>query len=366
MVSPLHQKDGMDELKRISEPGTAHARIRRARAAKRCGRRWILPALALLAAVACGEPAEDPISASGMETPGHPEPAIEASELANAHEAFARWVPLVTGGRFEEARVLCTPWIEKPDPGFRAEGHKCLANVTIADASLPTPESDPRGGRPRGPRVSAEGVDRAVAHYDAAILLVPGDRDSQIGRADVLILGGRFEEAKQSVEESLQQFPSRGDLDAFLLLTARYRLMNHNEEAFEFLKVLERQHPLDHRIVANLGAFHSILGRDDEALEYTKRSVALAPDDPLNRWNLAQLYERRGELELADTSYRKALDLLQDTDPDARCRYAEFIAARLQDPERACDYALLECPSHFEQHCEGGEARAALQLPPTS
>ena len=63
------------------------------------------------------------------------------------------------------------------------------------------------------------------------------------------------------------------------------------------------------------------------------------------------------DLELADNSYRKAIDLLQDSDLEARCRYAEFIAYRLGDVSRACDYALLECPRLFDERCEGGAAR---------
>ncbi|MBW2273947.1 MAG: tetratricopeptide repeat protein [Deltaproteobacteria bacterium] len=343
-------------------PAAAHEELRRQPSAEKRGRSWLVPALALLAAVACGERADDAGSAPLSGTSGE----NEASKPTLAREAFEYWAPLVTTGRFEEARVLCTPWLEKQEPSYRTEAHKCLANVAIADDSLPVPAPDPRGGRPQGPRVGAEGVDLALHHYDQAILLTPSDRDAHIGRADVLILGGRYDAAIESVEQSLERFTTRADLDAFLLLTARFRMMNRNEEAFEFLRVLETVHPLDHRIVANLGAFHSILGRNDEALEYAQRAVALAPDDPLNRWNLAQLYDRRSEFELADKSFRQALDLLQDTDPEALCRYADFIADRLDDPNRACDYALLECPRYFDEHCEGGVSRAAAERPRSS
>lgn len=352
-------------MMRKSEPRAGHAHIRRRPAAQLRGRSGLLPALALLAAFACGD-GEDGTSSPLVSGAAEKQQAVASADLTSARLAFENWAPLVTTGKFEEARVLCTPWLEKQDHGYRTEAHKCLANVAISDDSLPVPPDDPRGNRPSGPRVGAEGVDLAIAHYDAAILLTPRDRDTHIGRADVMILGGRYDDAIQAVDVSLQEFSTRADLDAFLLLTARFRMMNRNEEAFEFLKVLERHHPLDHRIVANLGAFHSILGRDDEALEYAKRAVALGPDDPLNRWNLAQLYERRGDLEEADSSYRKALDLLQDTDPEARCRYAEFIATRLKDVERACDYALLECPRHFDEYCEGGAARAAARDPQSS
>ncbi len=274
-----------------------------------------------------------------------------ASSERASRAAYDRWVPLITTGLTDQARALCTGWLESSQLSLQVEGHKCLANVEISTSRLPASGSLAPSATKLQPRNSRAGTDSALAHYQQAITLSPLEVDSHVGRMDVLILAERYDEANAALDETLSAFASRETLDNWFRLLARFRQLGRFEQALAFLEVMEKHHPMDHRIVANLGAYYALLKRHDKALSYAKQAVTLAPDDPINQWNLARLYDQRGELSRADTTYLQALALFRDSDPRARCDYAEFLAIRLKDRPRSCAFARSECSEHFDQHC---------------
>ncbi|MCP4035879.1 MAG: tetratricopeptide repeat protein [bacterium] len=274
-----------------------------------------------------------------------------------AREAFDRWAPLVMSGAIEQARALCSTWLEGPDRGHHSEAHKCLANATIA-TSRATIRGLPEEakGAVRSP-VTRAGADAAIAHYDAAIATAPRDPDAHVGRVDILIVSGRYREANVALDESLGAFSSRALLDNWFNLLGRFQRSGAVDEALAFLKVIEKHHPLDHRVVSNLGAYYAMAGQVDEALSYSQRAVTIAPDDPINRWNLAKIYDRRGQLDDANRHYQAALAVFGDKDPRAHCDYVEFVATRLGDSARACDLAKLQCSELYERKCTGDGSR---------
>jgi len=268
-----------------------------------------------------------------------------------AREAFARWAPLLASGAIEEARVLCEAWLGEPDRGHHGEAHKCLANVEIV-TSRTTMERVPEGAeRPVRAPVSRAGVDAAVAHYVAAIAVTPLDPDPYVGRVDILVVAGRYREANIALDESLGTFSSRGLLDDWFKLLARFQRAGAVDEGLAFLKVIEKHHPLDHRVVSNLGAYYAMTGNPDEALAYSLRAVAINPDDPINKWNLARIYDRRGQFDDADRHYREALAVFGNADPRAHCDYVEFLATRLLDTTRACEFARSQCVELYQKNC---------------
>lgn len=275
-----------------------------------------------------------------------------------AQKAFNRWAPLVTSGAIDEARGLCGAWLGEPDRGHHGEAHKCLANVEIASSRTQV-SGLPKGGEGavRSP-VTRAGVDAAIRHYEAAIAAKPLDPDAHVGRVDILVVSGRYREANIALEQSLRTFASREVLNNWFKLLGRFQHAGAVDEGLAYLKVIEKHHPLDHRVVSNLGAYYALTGNSDEALVYAERSIAINPDDPINRWNLARIYDRRGEFEKADRSYQEALAVFGDSDPKAHCDYVEFIATRLLDTARACEFARVECDELYQKNCTEDEANA--------
>jgi Flp pilus assembly protein TadD len=79
--------------------------------------------------------------------------------------------------------------------------------------------------------------------------------------------------------------------------------------------------------------------------------VRLAPDDPIDTWNLARIHDYMGKPELADAAYERSL-ALQTGEQRCRstCAYADFVQTKKNDAKRAC-----------EQQKEAGCPRSACQ-----
>ncbi len=312
-----------------------------------------------IAPLGCGD-GETAQLQSSLATDGHapvesapPSPAHlpDPDPKQNARQAFDRWVPLVTTGQHDEATALCSGWLKEKDSGQHSEAHKCLANIAIAEARLETPQTLEPGATALRPLIAKHGVDRAVRHYEAAIAATPLDSDAHLGRMDVLILAARYREANDALEETLTAFSSRSTLETWFKLLGRFQRLGAYDEGLAFLKIMEKHHPLDHRVLSNLGAYYAIVGDHKQALTHSRRAVDLSPDDPINKWNLARMYDFRGDLHNADVVYQEALALFGGSDPDASCDYAEFLADRLQDSTRACKYARSSCERVFAARC---------------
>ncbi len=322
-----------------------------------------------LAALACGEGTttrEETLGVASAPPNARATPQdgpIDRDRMAR--EAFDRWAPLIAGGAVDDARALCEAWLGMPDHGHHAEAHKCLANVTIATMRKPAAQGGPAVGNP-APPLSNAGVERALTHYEKALTLTPLDQDAHLGRVDLLILAGRYREANAQLDESLSAFESRAMLDQWFKLLGRFQRAGTAHEGLAYLQVIERHHPLDHRVASNLGAFYAMTGNDEEALAQLERAVTINPDDPYNHWNLARIYDKRERLEDADRHYQEALAVMNRDDSRARCDYAKFLATRIADETRACEYARTQCPELHDRNCGPKAEHAEAQSPPTT
>ncbi len=83
----------------------------------------------------------------------------------------------------------------------------------------------------------------------------------------------------------------------------------------EFMKILDKHYPNNSDVLGNIGAFLDMMKRDTEAIPYLEKAVELAPNDPINTWDLGRAYDYAGQIKEADTWYNKALPLI---DPDPR------------------------------------------------
>lgn len=283
---------------------------------------------------------------------------LSARRDDRAREAFDRWAPLLTSGNIEQVRALCGGWLDEIDRGHHGEAHKCLANVEMAMSRTPM-QGLPKGGDSavRAP-ISRARIDAAVAHYAAAIALAPRDPDAHVGRVDILVVAGRYREANVALDESLGTFSSRELLDGWFKLLGRFQRAGAVAEGLAYLKVIEKHHPLDHRVVSNLSAYYAMTGNSDEALDYSLRAVAINPDDPINKWNLARIYDHQGQFDDADRNYREALAVFGNADPKAHCDYVEFLATRLLDTARACEFARSQCEELYQKNCTDEDGQA--------
>ena len=89
------------------------------------------------------------------------------------------------------------------------------------------------------------------------------------------------------------------------VLVAERKLGEASDVAKKLLE-LEPKRALDH--YQRLARYAADLYRDDEAIEYAAKAVALSPDDAEGQKRLGDMYRRRQDVERALVHYRKALE----------------------------------------------------------
>jgi tetratricopeptide (TPR) repeat protein len=252
-------------------------------------------------------------------------------------DATAEWTALVQGGDLAAAKIRCGGWLNSPTTRTRAEAHKCLANVELGLASGQAEAS--RGEGRAGEDQALAGLRRAVKHLDVAIELAPEDLSIHQGRLHLLRMAGLMREMAEALEDSIRRHPGADWLPAWKAYPVEYHQSQRFEQAVLMYRVLDRHFPDDHAILSNMGAALTLLGRDREALPYFLRAVKLAPDDPIDSWNLARLYDFMGRLDEAQAAYERALTLTRNDAEraPATCQYAEFQEKKRKDLKRACE-----------------------------
>lgn len=120
------------------------------------------------------------------------------------------------------------------------------------------------------------------------------------------------------------------NLDDAELLRAALDAMNreHNADAVSLLKILVDRnpvHPYGHYLLA---AEHMQLGMVDRAEEGFIRAVALAPDFPVARFQLGQLYLVKGDGASAKSTLAPLIDLAPGT---ALAAYAKGLIATVDE-----------------------------------
>ena len=179
----------------------------------------------------------------------------------------------------------------------------------------------------------------AIAQYQNAIVLDPGYYAGYHGLGVFYYYHGNYQEAAEQFQKSIDRAP--GLYDEYTNLGAALDELGRYDEAEQaFLRSLHlRETP---RALNNLGAMRAYQKRDDEAITYYTRAIALDPSEYVYLENLADSYRRLGHLQEATTAYRKAMDLaLAVLKQNPRLGYdrgfVAYISARLGDRQRAED-----------------------------
>ncbi|HXU00486.1 MAG TPA: hypothetical protein VN903_05810 [Polyangia bacterium] len=290
---------------------------------------------AMLSILALGCATAPPATPTGSaNTPGADDPVAAAK----------RWRALTRAKKANDARSLCTPWLAAASKPLAVEGHKCLAQVELID-SFKLRLEDTKEEAILGAGYAGTGVDRAIDHLTKAIALAPEDLSLHLGRLHIAINSPRAADAPQLLADSLERYRGPDATDDWLSYAQELRLRRHPDVGLEYVRVLEKRYPRDHRVVGAVGTFLIALKRDDEGLPYLRRAVELAPDDAIDTWNLGRFHEKHGNPTSAEPLYRRAVSLEKDPArrQDMACNLARFLAAQPATHAEACAEAATQC-----------------------
>jgi tetratricopeptide (TPR) repeat protein len=197
-------------------------------------------------------------------------------------------------------------------------------------------------------------VDRAIEHLTQAIALAPADLSAHQGRLHVAINSARTPKAPVLLGDSLARYPGPNAIEDWLSYAQELWEMHAPDVGLEYMRVLEKYYPNDHRVAGNVGTFLIALKRDDEGLTYLRRAVALAPDDAIDNWNLGRFQDKHGDPTSAETFYRKAVSLEKDPErrQDMACNLGRFLTARPATRPEGCALADKACGGRIPE-CGG-------------
>ena len=244
------------------------------------------------------------------------------------------WPKLIKNNDANTARALCTPFEKSKVIAEQVEAEKCLANVALIGADTVRMDKDENGQVVLFDEYIPEAVDDSLSHLNRGLQLAPQDLSIHQGRLHVLEISRRYVDMVKAIDESCTIYKGAGVPDAWLDYSSELMNLGQYQAGLELTKVLDTHYPNSPDILGNVGAFLSMLKRDPEAIEYLKRATDLAPNDPINAWDLGREYDYAGQTPLADQWYQKAISL--DTDPEQRkhewCIYAGFVREETQRP----------------------------------
>ena len=178
----------------------------------------------------------------------------------------------------------------------------------------------------------------AIATYQKAIQLEPGYYAGYHGLGVFYYYHGDYVNAARQFQKSIEQAPG---LDDYINLGAALDELGQDSDAekafLTSLKLRETAWALN-----NMGAMRAYQNRDEEAVAYYRRAVAMNPENYLYIENLADSDRRLGRAKEADAAYGMARDIalgiLRHNPLNGYVRgYVAYISARLGERKRAED-----------------------------
>ena len=270
----------------------------------------------------------------------------------------ASWETLLKAGKCADARALCAESTTSKDTSKVVEAHKCLASVALCgNGDVLTLQGDDQGGGSLSSTYKPEAVDDALAHLNRALKLAPQDLSIHQGRLHLLEVSSRYSDMVTALEESCSIYKGREGVQAWLDYTSELFEDKQFRASLALLEVLNKHYPDSHDVLGNMGAINLVLRHDDQGIAYLRRAAELAPNDPIDAWNLGRAYDYAEKIELADQWYKKGLAL--DSDSTRRqhstCIYAGFVGSKLHDAKRACEIQRANCPVNQQSACSASK-----------
>jgi tetratricopeptide (TPR) repeat protein len=279
---------------------------------------------------------------------------------AGQTEELSDWPRLLSSKKVEDAKALCERYASSKTLSERVEAQKCLANVALCGNNQIMLEGDDAGGGNLRGSYKPEAVDEALKHLDLGIQLAPQDLSIHQGRLHILEASGRYGDMIKALDDSAGIYKGNDALEAWLAYSAELADLRQYQAGFDAMKVIERYFPNSPDVIANLGAFLTLLGRTKESIPYLEKAAQLAPQDPINAWDLGRAYDYDGQITLADTWYKKGIAIDSDAErvKRSRCLYAVFVEKKLKDRARACTLQKQDCEADEQTACAPNPADA--------
>ncbi len=276
-----------------------------------------------------------------------------ALQCTGQQGSLTDWQKLIKNNDVDAARKLCTPYEDSKVVAEQVEAEKCMANVELWGADRVKTEKNDQGTFDIYDEWEPESVDAALKHLNRGLELAPQDLSIYQGRLHILEISRRYKEMAKALDESCTTYHGKEAPDVWLVYAGELNDQQQYQAALDLSLVLDKHYPNNPDILGNIGAFLDIMMRDLEAIPYLQRAIALAPNDPINTWDLGRAYDYAGQIKDADTWYNKALPLM--TDPDQKknslCIYAEFVEKKLNDRPRACELQKANCSPEKQTAC---------------
>jgi tetratricopeptide (TPR) repeat protein len=156
----------------------------------------------------------------------------------------------------------------------------------------------------------AERASSFRARFDAA------DGDAQLAAWGLLVADaygklGRHGDAVEVLGRLVERAKSPGvRAEAEIAVAQIHRHRRHVKEAIAALERAAKLAPDRAReLYAQIAELSLALYRDADALAYAQRAIDLGPNDPQSQLRLAEVYERRDQIDEAVAAYRRALQL---------------------------------------------------------
>src|SRR5947207_14067994 len=211
--------------------------------------------------------------------------------------------PAATRRRATNALSLSRPDASQPSLALSDEGP---TNITAASEQLN-----------RGTRLLEAGnIEAAIAQYEQALKLNPGDEDAHYNLALAYAKKGDRQAAEQEYLEALRIYPDYSEAHNNLgnLLVADGKL----EEAIEHFRAALKISPDSASAQNNLGNALARQGKVGEAIPCFREAARLKRDYLEARNNLASAYLAQGRIDEAITEFTAILKLNPDFTPAQR------------------------------------------------
>lgn len=181
------------------------------------------------------------------------------------------------------------------------------AEQYLRAATQLTPTSRVAEGKARawlslGHVLEASKPEEAISAYEQAAKLEPKDPEPRLSRGLLLEKQNKFADAEQEYKEALTLDPA--SLDAVTGLANIYMHGRRFPEAETMLRKIVLQHPDDAAPHIQLGRVLAAEEKNEAAIEEMQAGLKLAPGDTTLQRDLADLYDRAGKNQQAESLYR--------------------------------------------------------------
>jgi tetratricopeptide (TPR) repeat protein len=188
----------------------------------------------------------------------------------------------------------------------------------------------------------------AKRYWDEALKINPNDSEALTGRANLLKLDKRYDDAARLAEQALRMNPASNPASGAThnTLAAVRMAQGRTEEALEHLQEAHRLDPENLVVLSNLAKLYLLQEKLDLAADCWQEILRLKPEDSAARDGLADVRMRQGRLEEAAEQFGKLIQL-QPENTVARNNLATVLAMQGKYREAVAQWtAMLQMNPH--------------------